>query len=709
MPNINGVKIAVSMDFFTSFAKIPKNKQTKTLDFVDKFKANPASPGINYEKINASDPNLRSVRIDDDYRGIVLKPDTGNVYVLLWVDKHDNAYDWAKRKKCSINMLTGNIQVYDVAEKPESELSVSKIDVKRLYSDYSNEQLMSLGVPSETLPMVRDITVVEELDAKINLLPQEAYEALYFLACGYSVDEIIDEMFALDKRIESINADYAKILESENIKRGFIVINDEEDKKDLEEMLSAPLEKWRVFLHPSQRKIVEAYYKGPVRILGGAGTGKTVVAMHRAKWLAKHIYNSQNDRILFTTFTKNLANDIYDNLRKICEPVIMRRIEVVNLNQWVTEFLKSQGYNYRIIYDEELNDIWKNALTVKSSELTLDDGFFREEWNRVIKPQEISNEQDYIKASRVGRGVRLCRKERMAAWLVFAELMNNMDKQRVRDIDTACSEARILLEHKGNILPFKSIIVDEGQDLGDVSYKLLRTIAGEEHANDMFIVGDAQQRIYKKKTILSRCGINIIGRSKILKLNYRTTDEIRKWAYNKLNGMASDDLDGGTADVRGYKSLFHGDNPIIYHTDTMQKELKYILDFIKDTTTQGASQKDICLVVRSNKQIDWYTDFLREQGLRIYKIKRSEPENRELPGIRIATMHRVKGLEFDYVIIAGINDEFMPLQVAINSASDDITRSEAEQSERSLFYVAAARAKKSLLVTGYGKKSRFMI
>ena len=224
-------------------------------------------------------------------------------------------------------------------------------------------------MPDETLPVVREITIVEELDARINLLPQEAYEALYFLACGYSVDEIIDEMFVVDKHTETINADYAKVLESENIKRGFIVLNGEEDKKELEEMLAAPLEKWRVFLHPSQRKIVETYYKGPVRILGGAGTGKTVVAMHRAKWLAKHIYNSQNERILFTTFTKNLANDIYDNLRKICEPVIMRRIEVVSLNQWVTEFLKSQGYNYRIIYDEELDDIWKNALTVKSSEI----------------------------------------------------------------------------------------------------------------------------------------------------------------------------------------------------------------------------------------------------------------------------------------------------------------------------------------------------
>ena len=306
------VRVAISADFFTAFAAIPRQRQNKVVNFINKFRNNPTSPGINYEKIvNAFDSNIRSVRIDETYRGIVLKPKSSNVYLLLWVDHHDDAYRWAVRKKCIINSQTGSIQVFDVEENNESVPSKNVIresEVKSnnttvgeaqnissedpIFKNISDELLIKIGVPDEALSIARKICSLSDLDKNINLLPPDAYEALYFLAEGYSIDEVLDEFARNDEEVDT--EDFAAALSNINTQQKFIVLDGEDGENELKEILSAPLEKWRVFLHPTQRKIVEKSFNGAVRVLGGAGTGKTVVAMHRAKWLAENILNKSN-------------------------------------------------------------------------------------------------------------------------------------------------------------------------------------------------------------------------------------------------------------------------------------------------------------------------------------------------------------------------------------------------------------------------------
>ena len=665
MVTMSDVKVAISSDFMNAFAAVPKNMQGKVLEFITKFRKNPTASSINYEKIaQFKDPTLRSVRIDQTYRGIVKKPESGNVYMLLWVDHHDKAYAWAKNKKCNINPETGSLQVYDVGDSQpavEKDITPQENYKESLFASIHDRHLLKLGVPAELLPLVRNIFSDEQLEQTVAQLPTEANEALTALAAGYTLDEVFREFGKSAEEIGQVDAEnFEAALENPDTKRRFFVV---EDDLVLQEILEAPLEKWRVFLHPSQRSLVERDWNGPVRVLGGAGTGKTVVAIHRAKWLIENAFTNEHDKILFTTFTRNLAADIKENLAKICNDKLMRRIEVVNLDRWVSGFLRKNDYTFDIDYGKRTKPLWEKALTLAPSELELDEGFYREEWERVIQPLGVSSFKDYLKASRIGRGVRLSRQNRKYIWPVFEEYRVLLNENNLREVDDAMRDACALLQDKGDILPYKAIVVDEAQDMSAQAFRLIRQmIPGGEQKNDIFIVGDAHQRIYRHKVVLGRCGIKIIGRARKLKINYRTTEENRRWAVNLLKGLTFDDLDGGEDDQKGYKSLIHGISPKVECTESFQAEIDTIIKYMDQIEQEGGSLNEICLVARTHDLLKQYEGALKGKGKETYFIRRSEAEDRRKAGIRLATMHRVKGLEFDRVIIAGVNDGIVPLK-----------------------------------------------
>ena len=705
----SGVIVAVASDFLGAFARIPKKQQGKVLEFINKFRADPTSSAINYEKIvQWKDPSLRSVRIDKTYRGIVKKPDSGNVYMLLWVDHHDKAYKWAAKKVCKINPATGSVQVYEVDEEqiPTASVGLPEEQIpENLFAGVKDKHLLQLGVPAELLPLVRSITNEEQLDQAAMRFPAEASEALYYLAAGYTLEEVFAEVSKSINQPEADPEDYVTALDNPDTKRTFFVV---EDDLVLQEMLEAPLEKWRVFLHPSQRSLVERDWNGPVRVLGGAGTGKTVVAMHRAKWLAQNIFQGANDRILFTTFTRNLAADINDNLAKICPDKIMRRIEVVNLDRWVADFLRKHDYNYKIGYGRDFDSLWADALTMVPEDLEFDDTFYREEWERIIQPHGITTFAEYAKVSRIGRGVQLNRKKRKAIWPVFEEYRLLLSEHGLREADDAMRDAGALLERKGKILPYRAVIVDEAQDMGTQAFKLIRKIAPAGQKNDLLIVGDAHQRIYRHKVVLGHCGIKIIGRGRKLRINYRTTEENRSWAVNLLKGFEFDDLDNGIDDQKGYKSLLHGVTPITKNFSSFQKEMDFIVDYLTQLSKKENRLNNICLVARTHRFLQRYEKGLRASGIKTYLIRRSQPENHRAEGIRLATMHRVKGLEFDRMIIAGVNKGVVPFESSQHNSEDSVIQKETGTQERALLYVAATRAKKEVIVTSFGEASHFL-
>ena len=692
--------VAISSDFLKAFAALPRQIQGKVTEFVNKFRNNPKAPGINYEKIHdAADKNMRSVRIDDTYRGIVVQQEESGVYLLLWVDHHDKAYDWAKRKKCEINPTTGNVQVFDI--QPAEAIPAPDLDKPKLFAQIKDSELLALGLPQDQLGIVRDLSSLEDFYSLKHCLPEDAYEGLEWLANGFSPQEVLD-LLSVDKEVISQN-DFAAALQTPRSQKTFIIVEGEEE---LRRIMAEPLEKWRVFLHPTQRKIVQKNYSGPARVLGGAGTGKTVVAMHRAKWLAGKL--NGREKILFTTFTANLAGDINDNLRKICSVEEHKHIEVINLDAWVAHFIRELGYSYSIAYDDTLTEIWEEAITLSGEETEFETGFFSEEWLKVVCAQEAYSQELYLKASRLGRGTRLDRKKRIQVWHVFEEYQNLMKEKQLRDVETAMYECRKILERSADNTHYKSIIVDEGQDFSMNAFRLLRSLAGPEHPNDLFIVGDAHQRIYKNKAVMSKCGINIRGRSNYLTINYRTTEEIRKYAFGLLKGIPFDDLDEEYDEGKTCQSLTHGNLPKNQIFNSAAEEIEFLITEIKQLIESGVEPKNICVVARTHRLLDDYVAQFTRVGIRTYEIKRSKLDDRSFDGVRLATMHRVKGLEFLYVFVVAVNKRVVPLASAIIH-TDPVTEAETMTAERCLLYVALTRAQKSAYITSYGSPSEFLV
>jgi len=626
------------------------------------------------------------------------------------VDHHDEAYDWARRHQCKIHPSTGSIQLFQTQTQVNVEAIQAKPEIAEestlLFGDYNIDQLIKLGLPEEFEQKAFSLTSLEQLQSIEKELPIDAYEALYMIASDLPYDEVLAD-YNDNSSNEAIDVnDYSAAIERNGSKRRFVLVDDEE----LQKMLDAPLEKWRVFLHPSQRKLIARNWNGPVRVLGGAGTGKTVVAMHRAKWLATQLVDTSNKKILFTTFTKNLAADINVHLGQICTKAELDRIEVINIDAWVGKFIRRHDYKYQVVFTNDRNPkrkkCWDYALQNISPELSLLERFYQEEWQLVVQEQSITSLKEYIKVKRTGRGTRLNRKERMLIWPVFEEYQLQLSHMNLREMTDATKDCLKTIETKSIKPLYGSVIVDEGQDMGTHAYKLLRALV-PEGLNDVFIVGDGHQRIYRNKVVLGRCGINIVGRSRKLRINYRTTEETRQMAVSILEGISVDDLDDGKDDNKGYVSLMHGTAPEQNNYSSFIEEVDSIVEVIESLVAAGAKLSEICLVARTNNLRDDYSSSLNKSGFQTYEIKTNGAEDRNIDGIRVATMHRVKGLEFQHLFVAGVNEGNVPLGVA--QSDDPVEIREFELSERALLHVAMTRAIKSLVVTSWGRQSKFLL
>jgi mRNA-degrading endonuclease RelE of RelBE toxin-antitoxin system len=712
--------VAVSNDFFKALNALPEKARGKVATFISKFRDNPRSPGLNYERIDGGkDAFIRSLRVDQDIRCIVRAPEEGNTYVLLWVDKHDDAYQWARRRTCHVNRVSGALQVVDVESAEAAvgdaiEAAVSqalassattsvtrRAATESLFARCDDDQLMLLGVPEALLPAVRAVTTEDALSRLIEWVPQSCVDGLILLADGRSIEEVIDELER--KRPAHVDtSDVAAALNTPESQAEFMVITDDEL---LEAMLAAPMEQWRVFLHPSQRKLVERNWSGPVRVLGGAGTGKTVVAMHRARWLAKQLSDQPGARILFTTYTRNLATDIRSNLIKICSPQELQRLEVIHLDGWVMKFLQGQGLPVRVFNDSARKACWDMAMAVADTSLGLERRFYEEEWREVVLANGCRTLPDYIAARRIGRGSRLSRQNRVQIWPVFDALRTEFRQRGLWEPEEAKQAAADLLQEAGSGARYSSIVVDEAQDLDVASFKLLRALVGEQHDNDLFIVGDPHQRIYGKPVVLSRCGIEIRGRSRKLRINYRTTEETRAWATAVLHGLDFDDLDGGIDPTSDYRSLLHGDQPLIKRFVDPAEEQHFLAETLRKLQQEQGTLASTCVTARTNSGVEKLNTALQREGFATRVINKDESDDPSDPALRLATMHRVKGLEFDQMFIPGLDHTQMPLRFELDQRPDQVSKELFEQQERSLLHVAATRAKKRVVVTYSGKPS----
>lgn len=697
--------IAFSDKYFDSLLKLTPNEQSQATKAMMLFQQDPQHGGLHYEKLTAAkDGKLRSIRVNQDVRIILASAEKQELYLMLYVDHHDDAYSWAAKRKVEINPNTGSLQVYTVEESAigSPQAAPTGIDQPGLFDAIRDRQLLQLGVPEDSLSLVRSMKIEADLETALisEQIPKGVHDGLFMLMAGATYEEAYNEVVPAAPEVVDTE-DFTAALNRPESQAIFTVAENEEA---LQAVLNQSIEKWRVFLHPAQRRLVEGKKNGPVRVLGGAGTGKTVVAMHRAKWLA-HRLSEGDGRILFTTFTKNLAADIQQNLNKICTQEELGFIDVQNLDSWVMSFLKKQGYDYGLLTDSrQENDLWEQAYSEKPASIDLGITFFKEEWARVVQPQSVRSVDDYKKASRIGRGTRLNRQQRVDIWPVFERYRHLLGSNYLKETDDAYRDARILIENNPEMRPsLASVIVDEAQDMGTQAFMLIRALV-PSGPNDLFIVGDGHQRIYgKNKVVLSRCGIDIRGRSARLKINYRTTDETRKVAVGILEGVEVDDLDGGEDSQTFYHSLMHGPAPKVQRFNTMDEQAKAILNGIRES---GLAPEACCVIARTRRELAEIKAALEGQQQLCHLLEGRSAATPE-GSVNLATMHRVKGLEFDAVFIASVNKGLVPLDFVVNSAADAVTRRQRENEERALLYVSLTRARKLAFVYGYGQMSEW--
>lgn len=720
MTETSSKRVSYDIGCMKSLRKLPDKVAIRFMDMMTRYMTDPSGNGLNLESVEGSkDRSIKSLRVDQGYRAIAF--DVGRDIMFVHVNEHDKAYRWATGRRLKLDPKTNRIRVIEEIETDTKAIETTPT-VPGLFDEVSDKRLKALGVAEEELKLVRLIESVEELDEAEDRLDPLSFQILYGLAAGYSDEEVyaltgvelVDEATTKTEK----ETTFDQLIETEESRQTVFI---PESEAELRRVFEEGLEGWRVFLHPDQRKLAYRDYNGPAMVRGGAGTGKTVVAMHRAKHLADQIAadpDRSGQRVLFTTFTTSLAQDIATNLRTLCpEHLDARppRIEVINLDRWVSQFLKRKNFERQVAYfgeaRDKLDDIWSEVIDEHELPEGLSEEFVKAEWAQIIQAKGLTERQSYLKVSRAGRGTPLDRRKRAALWEVFADFRARMLSEGLAEPDDAYREAIEILSAEAPNLPYASAIVDEAQDMGEQAFRLIRAIVPETpkgDRNSLFIVGDAHQRIYARKASMAACGINVRGRSRRLRLNYRTTEQIRTWAVSILEGVSVDDLDEGSDSLRGYVSLLQGPKPDLVSCRSETEELEGIVSWVKTLPKDQIQLADIGILCGRRVDVNRVQGALRSAGFDTLVLQAGVADDRSVPGIRITTMHRAKGLEFYAVAIPFLSEGSFPPVGALKAAVDAADKADIILQHRSLLHVAATRAKRALRISWSGSPSTLL-
>ena len=716
--NLNlGKRVSYDQGCLKSVRKLPDYVSGKFLDLMSRYMDNPSSNGLNLETVEGGrDKSLKSLRLDQNYRAIAFE--TPKDIMFVHVNEHDKAYRWAEGRRVKLDKATNRIRIVEEIEQNQEAITNNEQE-KNLFSDFKDKKLIALGVAEEAVALARSLSSESELDDAQDRFDPLSFQVLYALAAGYSEEEV----YALvgDVIIEPSPTDQDKSFED--------LITTEESRQtiftpqsieELRRFFDGELEGWRIWLHPDQRKFAYKDYNGPAMVRGGAGTGKTVVAMHRAKYLADQLTaDPQNagQKILITTYTTTLAKDIENNLKTLCPEYVSGsapRIEVINLDRWAVQYLKKKQFNRRVVStaadEQHIEGLWDEVFESLILPSGLSEAFIKAEWEQIIQAKGIDDLADYIRASRVGRGTPLNRAKRKTLWNYFALFRAKLIQSGLVERDDVYREAIPLLRAEPGKLGYYSVIVDEAQDMGEQAFRLIRSIIPEAQNNDknsIFIVGDAHQRIYNRRASMSSCGINIIGRSRKLRLNYRTTHEIRAWAVAVLKGISVDDLDEGKDSLDGYVSLARGMPPQLNGYGTDSEELAALAQWIDELPSDKIADNEIGILCHTNKQLQLVEDCFSTRGISTLKLSTDKADERGKPGVRLCTMHRAKGLEFKAVAIPFMSNNQFPPKWLLDKAIDEADKEDMEGQLKSLLHVAATRAIGHLRVSWSGVQSHY--
>ncbi|MDE3175158.1 MAG: UvrD-helicase domain-containing protein [Pseudomonadota bacterium] len=679
----------IAATFTDALAKLsaPEQKAAKTSAF--DLQTNPQHPGLQMHRIDKSrDPNFWSARVGADLRLIVHK--AGDSVALVYVDHHDAAYRWAERRRIEAHPTTGAIQIVEVRERvveiaapAQGELFAPPAQPapRRLFAALDRAALLSVGVPED---WIGDVLAADEdgFLALASHLPAEASEALLeFAATGAlkpAATPVPDAM-----------------LHPDSLRRFRIM----EDIEELRAALDAPFEKWIVFLHPAQRGLVERDWTGPARVVGSAGTGKTVVALHRAVRL---LTRDPKSRVLVTTFSTPLAEALADKLKLMTaeRPGAFERATIASFDAAARDLVTLATGRAPYVADVKLVRQIVTGVAGRLGVSEFSPQFLVSEWEHVVDAWRLASLDDYAAVPRMGRKNRLGSRQRERLWQVFGAVIGQM---KGKGLHTRASLfAQATTAYAGRAKPFDHIVVDEAQDLGVPELRFLAGIA-MDRPDALFFTGDIGQRIFQQPFSWKGLGVDVRGRSATLKINYRTSHQIRL-AADRLLPRSVRDVDGFEDGRDGTISVFEGPAPEVHLAADVDAERSAAAAFIFRVLADGVAPAEIAIFVRSEDELPRALAAAQVAGL----STRTASERARGDAVLVGAMHLAKGLEFRAVAVIGCDEGVIPSAARVADVADEFELDEVMATERQLLYVAITRARDRAFISGVAPGSELL-
>ncbi|MDT0442869.1 UvrD-helicase domain-containing protein [Streptomyces johnsoniae] len=751
--NTSGVTLRLLDKADKEILKLPRAVKGAFFDFQHKFKANPHTAGLKLQQLKG-DSRLWSARVNDEYRALLLRLAEDD-WLIVSVRHRKHVYD---RLSYGVNQVTGGIEYVDLEVVEDSVLrrlpapatSVQAPGAppapagppaperqpppaRTLFAEWTGQQLLDLGVAEPLLPVIRTLTTEDQLLGLVEYAPQLTGEVLLSLFDGASYTDVLDQV---TRPVAATGPVDPEDFEAAARRPATVVTTTDEALREALE--SGDFGRWKLFLHPTQAKLVERRHRGPARVSGGPGTGKTIVALHRVQHLVRQLPPGRDTSVLLTTYNKNLAADLRSRLLELGGEELLARVEVSHVDQLALRIVREAepGSGKQTIDDNQAVREWR-ALLDELGESAWEPEFLHDEWTQVILGQAVGARTEYFRARRAGRGTNIGRGERAEIWQLAERFTQRLDRlgrqtwdqvaeraarlemgreQRILQIARQREEAGgldniHLMDSSGGWLRYRyrHIVVDEAQDLRPAHWKMLRAMTPRT-ADDLFIVGDTHQRIYKNQVTLGSLGIHIRGRSAKLSLSYRTTRQILRSALGILGGTTYDDLDGGEDTLAGYRSVLSGSRPSGHPFPDWGAEREGIAALIKkwDASEELSTPHErIAICVPTNQMAAEVGYTLRLHGIHSVEIRADGPDGSG--GVHIGTMFRFKGLEYQRMIIAGVTDGLVPREAVHALRDTDPVRYRADiQRARSLLFVATTRARDTVDMFWHGKASPFL-
>ena len=685
------MEFRIADTFTDSLARLQGDEQRAVKTTAFDLQMDPANPGMRFHKLDrAKDKSFWSVRVSGDIRLIVHKTEAS--LLLCYVDHHDKAYQWAERRRIERHPKTGAMQIVEIRESVV-EIEVPKyVEVAQalppkpaLLANVPDETLLSYGVPTEWLNDVKAADEDTLFDVATHL-PQEAAEALFELATGGQP--------AVPAHTGADEDPFGH----PDAQRRFRLVA---DNKELERALEYPWHKWAVFLHPAQRQTVERDYGGPARVAGSAGTGKTIVALHRAVHLAR---TRPDARVLLTTFSIALARMLRRKLKRLVgdEAPVEARIAVRAIDDVGIETYESAFGKPTI----PTPTMFRSLLTAASKSV---DGhrftlpFLESEWRDVVDAWQLRTWEEYRDVARLGRKTRLGQKQRELLWAIFDHVSSALNERGLVTVPGMFTAATNLVAD-GGASPADFVVVDEAQDISIPQLRFLAAVAGQKE-NGLFFAGDLGQRIFQMPFSWKALGVDVRGRSQTLRINYRTSHQIRAQA-DRLLATELTDVDGNTESRTGTVSAFSGPYPVIRAFPTVEDETTGIASWLTEQIEAGVKPNEIGVFVRSEAELPRARAAISAANLKAVTLDASTDVT--AGSVSVCPMHFAKGMEFRVVAVAACDDEIVPLQARIEAVSDEADLEDVYNTERHLLYVACTRARDHLLITGVDPVSEFL-